>query len=225
MKIKKISLGSLANNCYFLIKNNDLIIIDPGFDGSFLSEEILNNKLNLQAILLTHGHFDHLGGLLPLYLNFSIPILLHQSDLSLYQKANKNCLYFTNFDLGPLPPINALTLFSIKKNLTIIKNQPDDIVKKIMTNFDQFKIKIIETPGHTQGSCCFYLPKEKSIFTGDTLFKNAIGRTDFSYSNKTQMKKSLNKLFKLKNNISVMPGHGEETNIGQERTSQNYDKI
>lgn len=209
MEISNFRLGSLKNNCYFLIKNNDLIIIDPGSNGSFLSEVVLEKKLNLKAILLTHGHFDHVGGLLPLYLNFNCLIYLNEDDFNLYKQARKSSLHFTGEDIGPILPIKKF--INLKKIADL--------------QIDQFQIKVLLTPGHTKGSCSFYLQNEKIIFTGDTLFKNAVGRTDFSYSSPTALEKSLKKILQLNNNVQVYPGHGQKTNIQDEKRNYFYGKI
>jgi len=199
MEIKTLELGPLQTNCYlaWCPKTQEAIIIDPADEGDHITQEILNLKLKPKYIILTHGHFDHVLGILETKLNFSIPILLHQKDLSLYQQTRKSAQYWLQRQVDPTPP-------------------PDKFIKQNdQIKFGQESLKVIETPGHTPGSICLYTPS--LLFSGDTLFKNSIGRTDFSYSNPKDMQKSLNKLFKLPPETKVLPGHGPSTTIAQEK--------
>jgi hydroxyacylglutathione hydrolase len=207
IKTKTLTVGSLQANCYLVTKDKETLIIDPGDEGDFISQIILENNLNPKAIILTHGHFDHCLGILPLKLNFNIPIYLHQKDIFLYKQAGKSAKYWTGSAGDPPPPVDK-----------IITNK----TRKI------FFLKVIETPGHTPGSICLHYQNHSSeaaqskpsdgeileseneiLFTGDTLFANGVGRTDFSYSSKQDLKKSLQKIEKLPNQTIHYPGHGE----------------
>ena len=180
MIIKKYSLGQLQANCYFLIEENDLILIDPGDDASFILEEIQRQRLNLNAILATHGHFDHIGVVGEIQQSFDVPFYISKKDLFLVERLNETAKYFLGYNPYFLSPKNI-------KNLKIVNS----------LKIKNFKFKIIFSPGHTPGSVCFYLEKEKIIFTGDTLFKDGVGRTDFSYSSFEDLKDSLKKIFYL----------------------------
>lgn len=198
MKILKYSLGQLQANCYFLINNQNCLIIDPADEASFILEELQRQQLNLVGMLATHGHFDHVMAVGEIQKSFNIPLHIHKDDQFLIKRLDKTAEYFLGYKPIILP---------IKK----IKNFPPSPRLRWAS-----KLKIIYTPGHTPGSCCFYFKEKNAIFTGDTLFKEGIGRTDFSYSSKDDLKKSLKKIFKLPKETIVYSGHGEDTILEDE---------
>ncbi len=200
MRVLSYSLGQLQANCYFLIQENDLIIIDPADEASFILEEIQRQRLNLVAMLATHGHFDHLMAVGEIQKSFNVPLYINKKDQFLVDRLGETAEYFLKYKPVIFP------IFKIK-NLEFSNS----------LKFKNFKFKILKTPGHTPGSVCFYFEKEKIIFTGDSLFKGSIGRYDFSYSNKTDLKKSLKKILSLPDDVIVYPGHGEKTKIESER--------
>src|SRR3989338_9380036 len=128
----------------------------------------------------------------------SLPIFVHNDDLFLVKRLNETAKYFLGYDPQVLAP----------KNIKYLKEGIFHVSRSVF--------HVILTPGHTPGSCCFYLKKENLLFTGDTLFKRGIGRYDFSYSSKDALKTSLEKLLKLPKDTIVYPGHGEKTTIGEE---------
>jgi len=199
MKVIKFSLGQLQANCYFLIEENNCLIIDPADEGSFILEELTKRKLNLIGLLASHGHFDHLMAVGEIEKSFSVPFYINKRDLFLVKRIKESAEYFLGFKPLILPILKVKTFPPIPRFKWVNK------------------FKIIFTPGHTPGSCCFYFPQEKIIFTGDTLFKRGIGRYDFSYSNKSDLQASLNKLLKLPEETIIYPGHGEQTTIGEEK--------
>lgn len=198
MKIIKFSLGQLQANCYFLIEENDCLIIDPADDAAFILEELLRRKLKLIGIFATHGHFDHVGAVGETQISLDIPLYIFREDLFLVDRLVETAEYFLGYKPHFIKPTNTRYLQHGKFQIL------------------NFKFKILHSPGHTPGSCCFYFEKERIIFTGDSLFKEGIGRYDFSYSSKDDLKKSLKELFKLPKNTIVYPGHGEETTIADE---------
>ena len=202
MKILKFSLGQMQANCYFLIEGQNCLIIDPADDAPFILEELQRHRLNLVGMLATHGHFDHLMAVGEIQKSFDIPLFIHKDDKFLTDRVEQTAEYFLGYKPVILP---------IKK----IKNLKIDDVLRIK----KFKIKIIYTPGHTPGSCCFYFKEENALFTGDTLFKDGIGRYDFSYSNKDKLKNSLENIFKLPKETIIYSGHGEDTTIQDEINS------
>lgn len=201
MKIVKYSLGQLQANCYFLINNQDCLIIDPADDASFIIEEIQRQRLNLIGMLATHGHFDHIGAVGEIQLSFNVPLYIFKDDQFLIDRLNETAKYFLGFDPNFIKPSRVKYLTESKFNSDLIG----------------IELKIIKTPGHTPGSCCLYFREKNVVFTGDTLFKDGIGRTDLSYSSKVDLKKSLKKIFKLQQETIVYPGHGEETVLQEEK--------
>jgi Zn-dependent hydrolases, including glyoxylases len=204
MIVKKYSLGSLQANCYFLIEENDLILIDPGDDASFILEEIQRQRLNLKAIFATHGHFDHIGAVGEIQQSFNVPFYINEKDLFLVKRLNETAKYFLGYNPYFLSP----------KNIKELNNKKFHVSR---LTFD-----VISTPGHTPGSVCFYFEDEKIIFTGDTLFKSGIGRYDFSYSDKKKLFESLKKILSLPDETIIYPGHGEETMVGIEKINQPF---
>ena len=196
MEIKTIRVGQLQTNCY-LVWNEDspsCFIIDPGDDADFITTEILQLKLKPQAILLTHGHYDHCLACLELKLNFDIPIYLDPQDNFLYQKAARSAGHWSS---------SKVTL-----------KQPSTIPYPKEIKLGNTTLKVIHTPGHTPGSVCLY--SAPHLFVGDTIFADGVGRTDFSYSSASDLQKSIHHLkCKMKNvkcKILVYPGH-EDTPV------------
>lgn len=199
--IKKIVVGSLSTNCYFLIdnKNKDTIIIDPGDDANYLSEYITSNNLKLNKIIATHGHVDHILGVMQLKLIFNADFYMNKKDSFLINYLEKSAKYFLN-QIEVIKPI-------IDYNLN----------EKTNISLSGKKLKIIETPGHTPGSVSIYINENNSLLVGDLLFYNGgVGRTDFSYSNKANLYESIHKIFKLPKKTKILSGHGEDSTIGKE---------
>lgn len=202
MEIKRFISTVLDENIYLLSKKQDCLLIDPGGDNiSEVVSYIKENKLNLLAILVTHGHFDHILSINELLDNFDVPIYIGKED--------KEKLYDPSISLARI--FNG-TEYMINKDAKIVELNDNDVT------FDD--ITVLHTPGHTSGSVCYYIESDKIIFTGDTLFKMAYGRVDFPTGDSYKMRDSLNRLLKLDSDIIVYPGHGDSTTIGEEY--QNY---
>ena len=199
MKVISFALGQLQANCYFLIEDNKCLIIDPADEAAFILEELQRRRLKLVGMLATHGHFDHIMAAGEIQLSVKVPLYIFKEDLFLVKRLNETAKYFLGYDPHVIAPTNV------------------EFVSEGDLKIKNFKLKIFWTPGHTPGSCCFYFAKEKVIFTGDTLFKQGIGRYDFSYSDKRDLKKSLGTLLKLPGDTLVCPGHGEKTKISDEK--------
>jgi len=199
MPIFRYPLGQLQANCYLLVKEKQCLIIDPADEASFILGEIQRHKLNPLALLATHGHFDHVMAAGEIQLNFRISFYVNKQDLFLINRLSKTAEYFLRYKPDIISP--GKIIFLKEGDFTI----------------GNFHFKIISTAGHTPGSCFFYFPHEKTVFSGDTLFNKGVGRYDFSYSNKTKLKKSLKKILKLPEETVVYPGHGEKTIIGDEK--------
>ena len=198
MNLQTFVLGDLQTNCYLLDDGHDAIIIDPADDGDFLNEELSRQNLILQKVILTHGHFDHCLGLLSLATAWpKLPILLHSADNFLINKAQESARHWLNREIDPVP----------KANQTLSDGQIIKLGKETL--------KVIHTPGHTPGCIALLSNKQNNdesyLFTGDTLFADGVGRTDFAYSNHQDLIKSLAKLHKLKADGAyslALPGHG-----------------
>jgi glyoxylase-like metal-dependent hydrolase (beta-lactamase superfamily II) len=198
MIIKRYYLGELQANCYFLIEGQDCLVIDPADDASFILEEIQRQQLNLVGMLATHGHFDHVMATGEIQQSIDLPLLIHKEDNFLIKRLEQTTEHFLGYKPIILP-INNLENFPLSPRLRWAS-----------------KLKILHTPGHTPGSCCFYFKEDNALFTGDTLFKEGIGRTDLSYSSKEDLKISLKRIFDLPRETIVYPGHGEDTILEDE---------
>ncbi len=210
MNIFKYELGQMQANCYFIVSDNQCLIIDPADEASFILEKLQREKLELVGMVATHGHFDHIMAAGGIQLSFDVPFYIHKEDMFLVDRMGETAKHFLGFDPGVLPP-QRIEFFEFDK----------DSVHFRMT-IEPFDFEIIYSPGHTPGSCCFYFPAnnlqpQSLIFTGDTLFKGDIGRSDFSYSDKKLLDESLAKLFKLPKDTIVYSGHGEMTTIEEEK--------
>lgn len=201
MKIKKLIVGQLQTNCYLVWdeKSRQTVIIDPGDDADFIANKIRDHHLQPMAIAVTHGHFDHVLAVPELKLAFNLPFLLHQKDLFLLKRSAETAHYFTGAKGDP--PL-----------------RPDRFVKEgDQIKFGKEKLTVAETPGHSPGGVVFYSRGEGVLFSGDTLFCQAVGRTDFSYGSGQDLKNSIEKLFNFPGKTAVYPGHGVKTKIGKEK--------
>lgn len=201
-------MGDLQANSYLLYQGNDCILIDPADDASFLLEEIQRRNLKLRGMLATHGHFDHVMAVGEIQMSINVPLFIHHEDEFLIKRLGTTAKHFLGYEPVVILPTN----------ISFIKEGPLRIVPACRQGKD-FKLRIIETPGHTPGGLSFYFPDEQVVFTGDTLFAGSIGRTDLSYSNKSDLRDSLTKLFKLSDETIVYSGHGSETTIFDEKQS------
>lgn len=197
--LKTYTLGAFQTNTYLLVKEDKCIIIDPTLSFAQAACEI-KQQYKVEKILLTHGHLDHIDGAkyfdCPIYINKAEKAFLFDSSLSMYNM------------------IREKSPFTNKQSIVCFEDE-DEI------EFACEAIKVIHTPGHTTGSSCF-LYKNK-LFSGDTLFKLGIGRTDFPTGDMAMMDKSILKLInQIDDNVIVYPGHGEKTSIKEERKHNPY---
>lgn len=197
MQVDKFVLGELQTNCYLLRADASprAIIIDPADDGDFLNDELLRNQLTLEAVVLTHGHFDHCLGLLSLYTAWQMPIYLHKADQFLLAQAPASAQHWLGRQVDPVP------------------SSTHQLVNEQQLNFLGEDWQVLHTPGHTPGSICLLHPASRTLFSGDTIFAGgSVGRTDFSYSDPTAMRGSLAHLRQLAQQgvyAEVWAGHGE----------------
>lgn len=196
MQIIKLELNNkvMSSNCYLLIKNSECIVIDPGFEDNTLYNYLINNKLNVTKVLLTHGHYDHWTGL--------------EKLLKLYPKAT---LYANSLD----------EYFFDKNSFTKYYPKIDvDLLNKTEIDLLGHNFKIIKTPGHSNGSVSFYF--NKLLFSGDVLFFSSIGRYDLYGGNLTTLLNSINELMKLPSETIVYSGHGRPTTLAFEKANNPF---
>ncbi|NLK66278.1 MAG: MBL fold metallo-hydrolase [Campylobacteraceae bacterium] len=195
MRILRKEFGRAVTNCYILDSGDEQIVIDPG-EGA--SEWIVKNTTNLKAVFNTHGHYDHVFDNYK-FNELGVKIYIHESDA-----------------------------FLLDKNLAVMLKEGSkaDVLAKDGDEFKvgKFRVKFHHFPGHTPG-CCMLEVKcgdEKAMFSGDFLFKDTIGRFDFPYSNANDMRASLLKVAKFKDEIKVYPGHGGSTTLQTELKNIEY---
>lgn len=201
--IKILTVGPLQENTIFIIDEDtkEVIVVDPGAEGERVLRELEN--YSLRYILATHGHIDHVGQVGLLKKNFDVPFLMSENDL-----------FLINNDIFPG--------FAQMVGADVCP-EPDRFLKEgEIISFGRFNLRVIETPGHTPGSVCFYDRENSFVITGDTLFKGSIGRTDLPGGDMKQMENSLKKLMELPDNTDVIPGHGDITKIGIEKKTNPY---
>lgn len=199
-QIEWMVLGMVSTNTY-LVKNQDtgeLLIIDPADAAGRIQEKIGRMEGRPAAILLTHGHFDHMLAADALRSAYDIPVYacIQEKDLL------KNARYNLSASWASPHVMEADRYLADGETFREAG----------------FEIRLLHTPGHTEGSCCYYLPEEAVLFSGDTLFAGSVGRTDFPTSSGADMRKSLQRLLsELPADTRVCPGHGEETTIAYEK--------
>jgi glyoxylase-like metal-dependent hydrolase (beta-lactamase superfamily II) len=203
MTIKTLVVGPLEVNCYIIHNDKDAICIDPGDDPDMIMDYLTANSLSLGKILLTHAHFDHIGGVKSLYDKYKPDIYLHKGDYNLYTNAS-----------GLMPGFTDHIKIEVPKDVNFIED--NDIV-----SFSDKDFKVIHTPGHSRGSVCYYY--DDVLFTGDTIFRGSIGRTDLPGGDYNTIISSIkNKLCILSDNTVIYPGHMGISTIKEEKLSNPF---
>jgi hydroxyacylglutathione hydrolase len=208
MKIDRLVLGEFETNCFVARSSAtaaDCLIIDTGLDAQPLLKFLEHSKLTPVAIILTHGHIDHIAGIEALRKKFpAITVYIHKLDAQMLGDAEANLSILTGAS------------FTAGKADHLI-DQGDTIDKA------GIQLRVIHTPGHTPGGISLYCEKDNIIFVGDTLFAGSVGRTDFPNGNTKQLIEGIkNKLLTLPEETIVYPGHGPETTIGQEKADNPF---
>ena len=197
MIVKPLVLGELRTNCYLIINDKgNCIVIDPADEKDKIISEIKSQNLSLKAILLTHGHFDHIMATNALKKEFDCPVIIGDADEEMLKDDLKNAA--------------ALLGMHVEKILADKKVNDKDVL-----DIDDFRIKVIATPGHTKGSVCYVL--EDNIFSGDTIFFECVGRTDLYGGDAVKLMTSLKKLKDLEGEYKIFSGHGRETTLSYEK--------
>ncbi len=204
MKIKRIPAGIYAANCYIIYSEDrkEGIVIDPGGDVDEILASIEEDELKIKYIILTHGHADHIGGIVSLKKALSVPVMIHEDDREMLIDGNKN-----------LSTMMAMGTIEVEPDMLL---KDGDIIE-----FGEDKGEIIHTPGHTRGGICIKVGD--NIITGDTLFAGSIGRTDLLGGDYETIIKSIkDKLMIYPDEVKVFPGHGTPSTIGKERVSNPF---
>lgn len=208
IRVGKMVLGMVGTNCYFVYDDaqegmKDALVFDPGDEGEVVYEKMKAAGLKCAAILLTHGHFDHIWGVQELrgksgakvYALDAEEQLLGDAALNVSQSAGRAC--------------------TVKVNELLADGQEIELAG--------LKLKVIATPGHTQGSCCYYIENAGILISGDTIFEESVGRTDLPTGSGSKLVRSIQeKLFVLPDAVKVYPGHGDATTIGHEKDYNPY---
>lgn len=196
MKIITLPVGLIEANCYIVYNDKDALVIDPGGEADRIAAQINRLGLRVACILLTHGHFDHIGAVQELRKVTGATVCIHEQDAGMLTSAEKNASAVFGRSLICTP---AETLLHDQQTL-----QAGDI-----------EIQVLHTPGHTKGSVCFII--EDGLFSGDTLFSGSVGRSDLPGGSAQTLNESLKKLKALKRDFVVYAGHGPRTTLEAEK--------
>jgi hydroxyacylglutathione hydrolase len=207
VRVQTIQVGALQCNCSILVDEDsrEALVIDPGDEAARILAAVDKEKARVVALLHTHAHFDHVGATADVARATSAPIRLHAGDRPLYDALPEQAAFFGMSAAPPAPVDESL--------------EDGDVV-----SFGKSSVRVIHTPGHTPGSCCFLLAGEAPrLFAGDTLFRRSIGRTDLWGGDSDQILESIRgKLYALPAETPVICGHGPRTTIGEERASNPF---
>lgn len=205
LKINQYVVGPVQTNCYFAINEDtkELLVIDPGESPKQLAEKIRQEGCTPVAILLTHGHFDHATGSEELAAEFGIQIYAYETEKETLEDSNLNVSWM----IGEQKVFHADVFVKDQQELDLAG----------------FHIRVLFTPGHTKGGCCYYFPYEEVLFSGDTLFCCSVGRSDLPGGSESQLVRSVReKLLTLPERTTVYPGHNDVTTIENERMYNPY---
>jgi hydroxyacylglutathione hydrolase len=203
---KIFPVGPLQCNCSILgdEKTHEAMVIDPGDQIEGILEILRQEKLTLKQIVITHAHIDHVGGAMKLKAATGAPILMNQNDYALLKMLDLQATW-----VGMKSP-GAVQIDESVSQGRVLK-------------IGEISSQVIDTPGHTEGSICVYLPTEKKLIAGDTLFAGSIGRTDLPGGSMEKIMRSLhNQVLALPDETEVTPGHGPNTTIGEERETNPF---
>lgn len=206
-KMSSVTTGPVATNCYTIINDetNEAILIDASGNVDFLLKAVRNAEAEPVALLLTHGHFDHVDA--------AKDIKKAYPDIKIY-------IGEKDFKLSESPMLNLSVMFtgrpvSVKADETVVDGEELELIG--------IRIKCLEISGHTKGGICYYMPDLNAVFDGDTLFHASVGRSDFPGGNGEDLLSGIEqKLFSLPEETRVFPGHDSETTIGWEKKNNPY---
>jgi glyoxylase-like metal-dependent hydrolase (beta-lactamase superfamily II) len=201
LKVQVLTVGPLAVNCYLAWDPDTRrgVVVDPGDDPDDIAEAIAAARLTPCAVLLTHGHVDHIRGVGGVAARYHVPVYIHPADRALY-----------------LSPANALLPW-----VSAATGLPEPVA--VLPDCGGIDIRVLATPGHTPGSVCLHVPGAGVLLSGDTLFCGGVGRTDLPGGCAADLERAIRTvLYPLAPGTRVYPGHGEPTTIGEERRSNPF---
>ncbi len=204
MYFHKLTLGALGTNCYILADNATkmALVIDAPDRPDMILDFLTEKGYTLSGIVLTHGHYDHIQALADLKAKTNAPILIHKNGVKFLNDSNYNLCHYAGLNWSPIEADKLL--------------EDGDTISLGLTS-----LKVLHTPGHTSDGICLYT--DNILISGDTLFCQSIGRTDFPTGNLKQLINSIKeKILPLPNDTTVYPGHGPATTIGEERKGNPY---
>jgi hydroxyacylglutathione hydrolase len=199
-------VGALGVNSFILADADAKVgvIVDPGADADKILAVVRAKELTITTVINTHGHFDHVGGNKAVVAATGAKLLIHREDEPYLSRAGQTAAQYG------LAAENSPAAAAYLEDGQVI-------------TFGRHELRIIHTPGHTQGGCCLYLPGVAKLISGDTLFAESIGRTDLPGGSHEQLQASIRtKLFTLPDETAVYPGHGPATTIGHEKRYNPY---
>ncbi len=205
MKVERFVTGIISTNCYLAVNEDtkQAVIVDPAACPKKMLDFIEEKELKIEAILLTHGHFDHIMGIDGFLGKYPVSVYVHEDEERVMNDAR----------------LNQSSVYTAGYTFSGAQYLRDRQTLKLAG----YKFEVIHTPGHTWGGCCYYVASEDVLFSGDTLFQCSVGRTDFETSSTSDLMYSVKeKLLKLPDETHVYPGHMGETTIGYEKLHNPY---
>lgn len=205
MFIKSLVVGDVQTNCYIVsaYDSGECVVIDPGDYADYILSEVEKNGYAVAAILLTHGHFDHILAVSDIREKTGCKVYAYEGERELLKEPKLN--------------VSVAHRMVVSETADVYCSEGDII------NEAGFSFEVIATPGHTIGSVCYYVKDEAVLFSGDTLFEMSVGRTDLPTGSTSTLIRSIKeKLFKLPDNVEVYPGHGPATGIGFEKKNNMF---
>ncbi|MFH1372629.1 MAG: MBL fold metallo-hydrolase [bacterium] len=206
MKLQTIVVGPFEVNCYLYLDeaSGDAVLIDPGGDEASILRTVSSSAAHVRAILLTHGHGDHIAAVGAVKEELKVPLYVGRPDGDMLTK-----------------PSELVTMFYGRE----VTSPPADhfVGDEQLLTIGSISLRVLSTPGHTLGGVCYLDEREGILFTGDTLFCGSIGRTDFPGGSFDQLIESIrSRILSLPDEVVCLPGHGPKTTVGAERTSNPF---
>jgi hydroxyacylglutathione hydrolase len=197
VRVETLHVGEFSMNCY-VVENTDtrqVVIVDPGADAKRIIADIDGRKP--AAVLLTHGHYDHIGAVDALCAYYGIPVYVHAADISKLTD----------------PVLNVASAFGYD---VCVRTKPTPVTDGQVLSLAGMEITVLHTPGHSKGSVCYLLPFNAGLLCGDTLFDGGYGRHDFADGDFSELKNSLRRILFMHPRMKAYPGHGGATVAGRD---------